>query len=290
MEKKYETTVSMPFHYTNLPQNKVLVNPPPKTLDVKLRAYGFTLLRHKFGLTFTPINFNVKLFTENSMEKSKSSDFFVLTDRYISQISNQVNPEITILDISPDTLFFHFDKLSEKKVKITARLNVSFQNQYFFSDSIRFSPGQIIIRGPSSIVDTITQIFTVNQKFKDLKSNVRQNISLQKIAQIEFSDYKVNVEIPVSQYTEYSNKITLVKFHVPDSLNLITFPGKIDIRCLVALNQFKNMSPSSFIIGVDFNDVSINSNILPIKVFSQPGNILSLKFQPSNVEYIIKKR
>jgi hypothetical protein len=290
MEKKYETTVSMPFQFTNFPQNKVLVNPPPKKLNVKLRAYGFTLLRHKFGLSLTPIILDVKLFPENSKDKNQSSNSYILTDKYISQISSQVSPEISIIDISPDTLFFQFDKLSEKRIKVTANLNISFQNQYFFSDSIRLSPSQIIIRGPSSIVDTITQIMTVDQKFSDLKSDVRQNISLQKIAQVEYSTYKINVEIPVSQYTEYSNKLALVKFHVPDSINLITFPGKIDIKCLVALNQFKNISPSSFIVGVDFNDVSNNSNYLPVKVFNQPGNILSLKFQPTTVEYIIKER
>lgn len=114
MEKQYETTVSMPIEYTNLPRNKVLVTPPPSRLNVKLRASGFNLLRHKFGFILTPIDFNVNSFTDNEMEKSKLSDFYVLSGKYISQLSNQISPEITILHISPDTLFFHYKKLSEK--------------------------------------------------------------------------------------------------------------------------------------------------------------------------------
>jgi hypothetical protein len=117
MEKHYESTVSMPVEFTNLPQDKVLVNTPPSRLIIKLKASGFTLLRQKFGLTLIPINFNVKLFTNNALENKNLTDFFVLSDKYTSQIANQISSEITVLDVSPDTLFFKFDKPSGEKLK-----------------------------------------------------------------------------------------------------------------------------------------------------------------------------
>ena len=290
MDKPYETTVAIPVQYTNLPRNKILVNPPDSKLDVKLRATGLTLLRHKIGLTITPINFNVRLFTDNLMEKSNSSRFFILTNRYIPQISSQVGAGITIQDIFPDTLFFEFENLKTRKVKIAPNFMISCQNQYLLSDSILFSPGYIEITGPSSMVDTIREINTLPYKFRDVNATIKRNVKLEKINQIEYSDDRVNVEIPVSQYTEYTEKINLVKFHVPDSLNLITFPGRIDVSCMVSLSQFKNISSSSFIIGVDYRDINKHSNLLPVKVLGQPGNIKSLKVQPAQVEYVIEKK
>jgi hypothetical protein len=115
LEKQYDTTVSIPVQYINLPENRVLVNPPPTRLNVKLRAQGFTLLRHKLGLSISPIDFDVKTLNTNTIDKKNPSDFYVLSNKFISRISNQVNSEITILDISPDTLFFHFEKLSGNK-------------------------------------------------------------------------------------------------------------------------------------------------------------------------------
>jgi hypothetical protein len=112
MEKQYESTVSFPVQYTNLPQEKILINPPPERLTIKLKAHGFTLFRYKFGLTITPINFNVKLFTNNAFLGGEIKDFYVVSDKYIAQIENQISPEITVLDVSPDTLFFQFDKPS----------------------------------------------------------------------------------------------------------------------------------------------------------------------------------
>jgi hypothetical protein len=114
MEKQYESTVSMPVQYTNLPTNKVLINQPPSRLNLKLKAHGFTLFRYKFGLTITPINFNVKSFANITLKNNDLSDFYVLSDRYIPQIANQINSEVLILDISPDTLFFKFNTQFEK--------------------------------------------------------------------------------------------------------------------------------------------------------------------------------
>ena len=123
LEKQYDTTVSMPVQYTNLPENRVLVNPPPSRLNVKLRAQGFTLLRHKLGLSISPIDFDIKSLIINTVDKKNPTDFYILSDQFITHISNQVNSEITILDISPDTLFFHFEKLSETTTRKQIKKN-----------------------------------------------------------------------------------------------------------------------------------------------------------------------
>jgi hypothetical protein len=198
LEKKYETTVEMPCHYTNIPSKLVYSSPPPSKLNIKLRANGFTLLKHKSGLTFTPVNINVKLFNDKPADKTSITNIFILTDNYIPQLSNQLGSDITILDISPDTIFFHFDKLVERKVKILADFNISCLNQFFVLDSIKFIPSEITVQGPSYLIDTLKQVYTVYQKFNDLNSSVFRSINLKKIDQIEFSAYKVNVEIRVS--------------------------------------------------------------------------------------------
>ncbi len=48
--KSFETEVSMPINYVNLPKNKVLINAPPSALQVRIEAHGFTLLRNRLRL------------------------------------------------------------------------------------------------------------------------------------------------------------------------------------------------------------------------------------------------
>lgn len=290
MGKRYETVISMPVHYTNLPKNKVLVKSPPSTIDIKMESNGFTLLRHQIKLTINPLNFNVNEFTNNLMVNPKQSSFFIKSDQFLPQFSRQVSAEIKLIDISPDTLFFEFDQIISEMKSIAHHFELAFENQYFLYDSITFMPDSVLVRGPKSILKTLEKVYTKETKFKNLNSNVKKIVSLEPVDQVELDPRKVEVTIPISQFTEYNEKIPVTKFNVPDNINLVTLPGKIDLNCLVALSEYKNLSPSSFIIGVDYNDLQKNQNFLPVKVYGNPAHIKMLKVSPIDVKFIIEKK
>jgi hypothetical protein len=289
LEKNYDTTVSLSVSYVNIPNNNVLVNPPPSKLDVKIRSMGFNLLRHKIGLTLTPINLDVKPFVPAG-NGGRLPKFTILSDAFIPQISEQISQSISVLDVSPDSLFFHYDYLTEKKVRVISTIKIDCQNQFFVSDSIKISPAYVNVRGPVSIIDTLSGIYTTTLKFDNVTASVHSIISLEKIKQLEYSVNKVSIEMPVSQFTEYNEKIIVKTFNVPDNMSLITFPGKVDISCLIAFDKFKTLSAEDFTIGVDYIDISSSSNTLPIKITRKPDFIKSLKIYPLQVEYIIKRK
>ena len=287
--KRYETTVTMPIQYTNLPKNKVLVKTPPSQIKVRLEAYGLTLLRYKIKLSINPLNFNIRLFTNNMMEKSKATEYKIVTSRYIPQISNQISPEINILEISPDTLYFVFDQIVSAKKRVVADFDLSFENQYFLLDSIHFKPDSVLVKGPKSTVDTLKFVQTKKQKFRELNASVRRNVLLENIDQLEIEPHRVVAEIPVSLYTEYIGNIPITKFNVPDTMKLITFPTKIEVKCIVAFNNYTTIDPSSFIFGVDYNDITTGDNFLKVSLHRSPNHIKSISFQPNKVEFIIEK-
>lgn len=290
MGKRYETVIAMPIHYTNLPKNKVLVKAPPSYIEIKMEATGFTLLRHQIKLTINPLNFNVMAFTNNMMVKSGDAIFKVGSDQFLPQFSRQVSSEIKLIDISPDSLIFEFDYLVNEPKVVAHRLELEFENQYFLYDSITFEPATVMVEGPKSVVSKIDKIYTESLKFKKINASLRKNVSLESLSNINISPKKVAVHIPVSQYTEYNEKIIVSKFNVPDSLNLVTLPGKVEVNCLIAINDYKNTSPSSFIIGVDYNDLQLSPHALPLKVFSQPAHVKMMKIAPSEVKYLIEQK
>lgn len=290
MGKRYETVISMPIHYTNLPKNKVLVKAPPSSIEIKMEATGFTLLRHQIKLTINPLNFNILAFTNNMMVKPGQSHFKVGSDQFLPQFSRQVSSEIKLIDITPDSLEFEFDLIVQELKPVAHRFDLQFENQFFLYDSVRFEPATVMVEGPKSLVTSIEKVYTKPIKYKDLNTTLQKTVSLENIDQISLITRKVNVTIPVSQYTEYNEKIVVTKFNVPDSINLVTLPGKIEVSCLVALNDYKSISPSSFIIGVDYNDLKKGQNALPTKVFSHPSHVKLLKVQPEEVKYLIERK
>jgi hypothetical protein len=290
MEKSYETTVLLPVRYTNIPKNNVLVNPPPSKLEVKIKAPGFTLIRHKIGLTITPISLNIRAFATLENGQLQATAFTILTDNFIPQITDQINQDIIVLDVSPDTLYIQFDFLREKEVPVISKININCRNQYFISDTIRITPSKVIVRGPISMIDTLTEISTSALNFNDLTTSTHNIVPLEKNNQLEYSAIKVNIEIPVAQFTEYNEMIAVNPNNVPEHLSLIIFPGKVNVSCLIAFDKYKEMTANDFIVGVDYNDITPTSKTLPLQVYKQPGFIKSLQIQPSQVEFIIKQK
>jgi hypothetical protein len=290
MGKRYETVISMPIHYTNMPPNKMLVKTPPSSIEIKMEATGFTLLRHQIKSTINPLDFNIMAFTNNMMVKPGKLYFKVASDQFLPQFSRQVSSEIKLIDISPDSLEFEFDLVVSELKPVAQHFELQFENQYFLYDSITFVPDSVMIKGPKSLVSTIDKVYAKPSKFIKLNTSLEKIIALEPIDQIDISPRKVTVNIPVSQYTEYNEKIVVSKFNVPDSVNLVTLPGKIDVYCLVALTDYKNISPTSFIIGVDYNDLQAEQQALTLKIYSHPAHVKMLKIYPTEIKYLIERR
>lgn len=291
MGKRYETTVSVPIQYTNLPTNKILINKPPSKVYVKMEAFGFTLLRHKIQLSINPINFNINQFTNKMMEKSNDTTFTINLQNYIPQISKQVSSEITIINILPEQIEFTFDNVVTTKKAIQHNFTLSFQPQFFLLDSIKFTPDSVAVTGPKSIVDTINMVYTKPKFYRELNASVKNSkIQFLPIPGVSISPHKVAVEVPVSFYTEYNKQIQLSKYNVPDSINLITFPSQINVKCLVAIDQYSNLNSTSFIIGIDYNNLNSNTNKFPTQVYRAPSYIKALSVYPTEVDYLIQKK
>jgi hypothetical protein len=287
--KEYETTVSIPVAYTNLPKNKVFIKDPPKSFEVKMASNGFVLLKHKFNLSYTPINIDLQDFSKTITDNNCTKEFLFFPDRYLSQISKQFGADISILDISPDTLSFQFDGAVEEKKTIVSNFTLEFENQYFLEDSITFTPQSVLVRGPKAIVDSIKFIRTEPLRLKNLNTDIQQTVHLEKVDGLIIEPDKVLVNIPVSQYTEYITEIPIRKNNVPEDVNLLTFPGIVEVNCLVSITEYKNIMASSFTIGVDFNEIKAGDKFIPLKIFNAPSSAKKIKIQPTQVEYIIEK-
>jgi len=289
--KSYEVEVGIPIRYTNLPKDKVLINQPPRKINVMLKSYGFTLLRHKIQLTINPINFNVKQFTLNMMDNVNQNEFALNLNQYLPQISKQVSSEITLLKISPEIINFKFDHIVNATKKVKHNFEMHFDTHYFLSDSISFSPDSINVSGPKSIVDSINCIETKYMVFNKINATVnKNNIRLQEIDQVEFDRKKIAVNIPVSLYTEYNAEISIEKLNVPDSINMIILPPKVKVKCLVPVEKYANINNSSFIFSVNFEQPNSQNKKYSVNATRVPQYIKSLNYSPLEVDYLLQKK
>lgn len=288
--EQYESNVYYPVRYINFPEDKVLVGDVPYKLQLTVRAKGFTILRSKLNLELVPLRFNVSSFSLNS----KGTDtFFVVTQSVKDVLSAELN-DMTILDISPDTLFFKLTGISVKKVAVLPRLSMHqrfFQQQFMMNGSIEVFPDTIIISGPGSIVDSIKYVYTEPIRYTNLSDTVSDEFEIQPQEQVSYSQKRVIATIPVDRFTEVEIRQTVVPLNVPDSVDFIAIPGQVSITYRVCISNYDRIMNNPLTPRVDYNDiVEQNKPWLNVFLVDTPELINNLQFNPKVIEYLITRK
>jgi hypothetical protein len=289
LSEVYETEILYPVKYANIPENKVLINEPPDRLKLQVRAIGRTILAHKYSFFLRPLKFNVSSYTMNSIG---TDSCYVLTRIAREPLSQELG-NLTILDISPDTLFFRFTEVVTKKAGIkhnVANYPDIFARQYMINGKMAFVPDSIIVSGPQNIIDTLKNVYTEPISLNNVTDSVEIICVLKKIDQVAFSRKKVRLLIPVDKYTEHSYLANIRQVNVPDSIVLKTFPSSVRITYNITLSYYNKIDPGMLEPYVDYNSIeSSMSSKLKVMLDNVPDYVHSLTLYPSSVEFLIEK-
>lgn len=289
LSKNYTVDLDFPVHYTNLPKNKILVNEPPKEFTLQVNSFGFTLLRHKLQLSFSPLVFNVNDFTRNMMETTKQSGYTIQTSQYLDEIADQLSSELKVLKITPDTLHFNFDQIVQKNIKVYPNVQIELKKQYQLSGPIRTKPDSITVYGPKSILDTLKQVETNYQTFKSVSEAIQRNVSLVDYDNLKFDNHRIVLIIPIEEYTEAQRLIPVSIINKPDSINLKLFPNRVKVTYLVGLSRYSEILPGDFKLSVSWTDLNPDNSRLKVEILALPPFVKSVKILPEEVEYLIEK-
>lgn len=286
LSKDYSTTISYPVKYVSAPKKQFLTNQPPARLDLKVNAHGFTLLRHKLNLSFSPIVLNISNITQDIAPAQ--NDYIVRTSSLIRKISDQISNEITVIAIQPDVLHFVLDSLKSKMVPVKPVVNYSFKPQYNLKYPVRIVPEMVQITGASEQIDTIEFIPTQTLTFNELDNDVSKPIDLLIPDNLSIKPSKVNLKIEVEKFTEKELNIQTQIKNKPENINIKLFPSQVKVTALVGLSEFEALIPSDFEFFVDYDTIKTAPKTLNIKTGQMPENVQILRITPKQVEYLIE--
>lgn len=290
LNKEYSVDLTFPVKYTNFPDNKILANTPPDHLTLKVNSYGFTILRHKLSMAFSPLVFNVDEFTNNQMENSDNERFTYNTRLFIAQFSDQVSNELRITEIQPDTISFQFDRIVTKKIKVEPNITYELKKQYYLNNTIKTTPDSVEVSGPESVLDTLKSIKTKFQHYRELDQSTQRNVQLEEYDNLTISPKRVVLNIPVEEFTEKQLYVPITVSNLPDSIHVTLFPNQARISFLAGLSQFSEIVPGDFELNVSYTDIQEKKELLQLQLKKQPPHILSVSVQPESVEYLIEKK
>ena len=156
---------------------------------------------------------------------------------------------------------------------------------------ISLSQDSVVVKGPSSILDTIFKVETELLVLSDLDKTVKKNVDLKEKKGIEFLQKKIEVTVPVEQFTEAKKTVLIRANNLPDSLVIRLFPRDVKVSYFVGLKRYDNVSADHFDFVVDYKQtLSTESNRLAISLIGKPTFVSNVRFYPQDVTYLIEKK
>jgi hypothetical protein len=286
LSKNYTTNLSYPVKYINPPKNQYLTNTPPSKLELKVNAYGFTLLRHKLAFSFSPILLDMTYIRENTAPEGNT--WSVRTNDLKRQISDQVSKEISITDISPNVITLIFDSLKTKMIVVRPDVTIKLEPQFYLTDSITTEPRTVKISGPASILDTLNFLKTAHEEFSEVNYTIEKIVKVLHPKQTDLFTKEVKLIIPVEKFTEKKLKIP-VEVRSEEYKNKIKiFPSVATVTFMVSLSEYEHIGQADFRAYVEYDQQKSDKETLDIIIGSKPKNIKMLRKSPENVEFLIE--
>lgn len=289
LSKDYTTTLYFPINYTDLPDDKIVAAHLPERLAVEVNSFGFNLLWYKIGGGSSSIDLRAGL--EHMRSTGKAGKYFIATSTKISEVSRQLDNELSIKSLRPDTIFFEFSDKVSKEVPVKIVSDLTFEKQFQLSGSMNAQPAKVMISGPASIIDTIKAVFTDVLAFQNLAQSIEKEVLLKKpdLPNVDLSESKVKVTVPVEKFTEGRTEVGVSVMNLPEGHKMKLFPEKVEVVYLVPLSRFEEAANIAFSAYVDYAGAKGNSQKLKVNVKDAPAYVSSLRVAPETVEYIIQK-
>lgn len=284
LSKEYQTVISFPVEYVNIPQDKLIQSQPLTTIDVQVKATGFRL----FAISI--VNKRIKL-SANKLQRKSNSNFYFLLENQRINIQNQISSNYIINHIVQDTIYLNLGQLTTKKVPVIGVFDFNYKLGYHLTKPIKITPDSILVSGPKKQIDTLSKLQLQKLTLNDISKSITQTLTVKEISEtLKFETKEVIIYGEIDRFTEGSIEMPFEMINMPENTSVNTFPKIIKIVYQVGLNNFSKINKTSFKIVCDFTTSKKNNlNYLIPKVVSKPDFVTSVKLVPNKVEYLIQK-
>ena len=285
----YSTSIVFPVRYTHLPDRKLVVNELPQKITVQLKTSGFRIMSYGFQQQLDTIVIDV---ASGMSTTGRSREAVAIPTRnFQADFSRQLGAEVEVSGFDPDTILVLFSDKIFKKVPVVADLFIQLDRQYDTVSAPSVVPDSVLVSGPPSALRKIRKAVTRKLEMLDVKSNLDISAELESQSLVEFDPSAVRITVNVEKFTEGIQEVPVHAVNVPAGYVLKMFPERVTVRYQVALSKFKSVNMQQFDIVADASALpDAEISLLPLRVVARPEIVRAVTIDPSEVEFIFRKK
>lgn len=195
LENEYTTRVDHPVQYINLPDKMITINPLPQKISLEVKGLGFSVLRHNWNFSKTPLTIDFKKLNSVPAKRKKGFVEYLPMNQYFIDFSSQLK-DLKVLAIIPDTLIFRFAFRKTREIRVIPALIYESGSSLIPDSLIRVNPESIEVEGPDLILDTLKYIRTLPIKIYRQGASFSRSLGLEEIHKlVKPNPAKVTVSI-----------------------------------------------------------------------------------------------
>lgn len=282
LNQTYEREYEVPLKITGVPDNVIITEGLPDTIRVTLRDKGFSLLNLSMDE-----DLSVELpFAVYAKEKGRGG----ITPNDIQKILRRQIPETTtIQSIKAESWEFFYNYGEKKKVPVVLDADITAKQNYIVT-SRSLTPDSVEVYASAKALDTISAVYTENLRLAGVDHDVKCDVRILAQRGTKIIPQKTTLSLSADQLTEKIVSVPVKAVNVPQGVALKTFPATVDVRVAVVVGNSNRISAADFLVEVDYNSLSSEmADKLPVKLTSQPRNIVKATLKTTMVDYIIEK-
>jgi YbbR-like protein len=221
-DKEYTHVIDVPLEIETLADNLVLKEMPPKTIKLKIKGNGRSLIglnfiNQKIGIEFPEI----------------THDQVIDLEEYKDKFQFPQDLGIEVIDVvSPQKIELDVDAYAERKLPVKIINSIKAVPGYLLVDYIP-EIDSVWVKGPKTFINAMKEVETENVKRSDVRFPFEDDVNLENkkpdVIKIEPSSIKVNFNIePLVERTIYNIPIRIV--NTPKDLEAEATPETISLR------------------------------------------------------------
>ncbi len=281
LDSEQQRDFEVPVEIDEVPDSVTVIGSLPSSLNVAVQGKGYQFLKYNWGRM--PV---LKLkFADNEPD----DHFFSLSRVKIDgRLRDYFGNGVLINSVKPDSIKLAYTTRPGVKLPLHVVADIHPNLQCIISGPIRASVDSVTVYSINDIPRSMTSVSTEAIIRTGLKDTTRYEVRINAIPGMRVIPDRVTVTVPVEPLIMKKRSIAIEAVNLPNDINLITFPSKIDVSYLVQMSAYSDDFPIK--VYVDYNNVSPSGSRIPVSLSLVPEIYHNVTLATDSVEYIIERK
>lgn len=287
---RYTTEIPLAVEVTNDFSSRLWIDQPRHTVHCRAEGVGSKLLSHKLRMADRLV---IPMSQLTLVPVSGSDELFRIDKTTLTGALAAAGKELRILEILDTALTIRVSPVETRRLAILSRIDIDPAPQHMPVGHPRFHPDSVDARGPRSLLDTLSGIYTRPRQIRDAQGLLSGHIELIPPSGILLSERQTDYRIEVVPYTQCTLDLPVRIDHLGKQTQAIVLPGRVRVTLNVPLRDYERIREEQLHAYVDYLDaVRQPSGRSEVRLHpdSLPAGTEILRIEPQDVETFFTRR